>query len=104
MECPKCSSNQVERLPPSQISPKPGYRCNNCGLKMRSSGMLVVYVFILFIGLAFFLVALYATLDDGDRILDALAYGQIGLVVAGYSLLQIARPVPRRTPETEETE
>jgi DNA-directed RNA polymerase subunit RPC12/RpoP len=48
VECPKCGSIRVERLPPSQISPKPGYRCNNCGLKMRSTGMLLVYVFVLF--------------------------------------------------------
>ena len=104
MECPRCSSNQVERLPPSRISPKPGYRCSNCDLKMRSPGMLLVYLILFLLGLAAFAFGIAAKLAEGKETIVAFKAGWIGLFVAGYSLLQLIRPAPRRTPKTEEPE
>jgi hypothetical protein len=53
MECPKCESTKVERLPPSPISPHPGYRCGECGTKLRAPGMLVAYIAVLVVKTAF---------------------------------------------------
>ncbi len=96
MECPKCGSSQVERLPPSQISPKPGYRCNDCGSKLRSPGMYVVYLAILLIGLTCVVGSIFAmvTLDGTDRPFRVLWLAGAGAVVAGYSAMQLARPAP----------
>ena len=98
MECPKCGSAEVKQLPPDQISKHPGDRCGNCGLKMRSAGMLLPYMFTLLIGLAFFAGTGYMLIDEdaGGRVLKAAFLGVVGIVVAGYSVIQIARPVPKR--------
>ncbi|WP_020470563.1 hypothetical protein [Zavarzinella formosa] len=106
MECPKCGSSQVKRLPPSQISPHPGYQCGECGIKMRSSGMLFVYLLTLLIGIAIGAVMVYMLIeeDGGNRPFQAAWLGAAGLIVAGYSVMQIARPVPRPQPKTDEVE
>ena len=98
MECPKCGSSSVEKLPPSQISPHPGYLCSNCGIKMRSHGMLFVYLFVLLIGSGLCVLCAWLLLEagGGDRPIRVAWLGVVGFVVAGYSVMQIARPVPRR--------
>jgi DNA-directed RNA polymerase subunit RPC12/RpoP len=106
MECPKCGSSSVERLPPSQISPHPGYRCNNCGIKMRSHGMLFVYIFTFVVGaaLCFLCGWLLVEAGGGDRPIRVAWLGVIGIVVAGYSVMQIFRPVPRRGSEADRSD
>ena len=101
MECPKCGSPEVERLPPDQVSKHPGYRCGDCGLRMRSEGMLVTYALTTLLGSVFFLGMGYMLLyeDAGGQWLKAAFLGAAGVVVAGYSLRQISRPVPVRGPE-----
>ena len=101
MECPKCQSTKVERLPPSQISPRPGYRCKDCGIKLRAPGTYVVYLVLLLIGLSFLVGAGYALLEmeGGNRPIRVLWLGGTGLIVAGYSAMQLARPTARSTNE-----
>ena len=102
MKCPSCGSRRVERRPPSQISPHPGYHCRNCGLLMRGRGMLFVYLVVLAIGCGFF--GLFVVL---------LAHGEVGLLQIGvppiigaicavYSVRQLMRPGPRETREDDD--
>jgi predicted RNA-binding Zn-ribbon protein involved in translation (DUF1610 family) len=104
LECPKCGSARVERLPPSQISPQSGYRCNNCGVAMRAPGMLFIYLVTFILGLAFFALGsfLLINIEKTFSPFKPVLYGAAGLVVAGYSAPQIIRPVPRRVSEVDE--
>jgi len=106
MECPKCESSQVVRLPPSQISPHPGYRCTDCGLKMRESGMLFVYIIVLVIGLAVggLFVSMAIARENDNFPYRGLWLAGAGLVVAGYSAMQIARPAPLSKPKLDKEE
>ena len=68
MECPRCASAEVERLPPSQISPHPGYKCRACGVKMRAPGMLFPYLVVLALGVGLSGLFLYLLLGgEGDQ-------------------------------------
>jgi hypothetical protein len=102
LECPSCRSPQVERLPPSQISPRPGYRCGGCGALLRERGTLPIYLLVLAIGCGFvgLFVYLLATGHAGpERFVTPL----IGGICAIYSIRQLMRPVPqRRARDTEE--
>src|ERR1041385_3546168 len=59
LECPYCGSDQVKRLPPVKIalfdnqpiSAYTSYQCGECGKKMRARGSLVVYLFVLALGI-----------------------------------------------------
>src|SRR5688500_5888704 len=104
MKCPKCGSTTVEKLPPSQISPHPGYRCNGCELKMRSHGMVFVYLFTLLFGLALCIlcVTLLVVTEGSERPLKMLWLGGVGVIVAGYSVAQIMRPVPLKDTHTSD--
>ena len=98
MECPKCSSGQVKLLPPSQISPHPSFHCLDCGLLMRSRGMLFIYVIAFVLGVAFLIggvVSLFF-IDEIGVSVRAIALGVVGAIVARYSIMQMSRPVPRR--------
>ena len=99
MECPNCGSAQVKLLPPSQISPHPGFRCADCGILMRSRGMQFIYVVAFLLGLAFFAGAVAARffLEEIGLPIRAIALGIAGVAVAVNSVRQIARPVPRRS-------
>lgn len=99
MECPRCGSTRVERLPPSQISPHPGYKCGECGVVMRASKMLVPYLIVLALGAGLFGLFLFLLLGgEGDHPmpLKGLWLAGLGLVCSGYSIMQLMRPVPRR--------
>lgn len=102
MECPSCRSRRVERRPPSQISPHPGYRCRNCGLLMRGHGMAFLYVVVLAIGCALFAV-LAVLLANGDAGLpQILGTPLLGAVCSIYAIRQLMRPVPHQTREDED--
>ena len=104
MECPKCRSARVEKFPPNQISPRPGYRCRNCGAKLRDPGMGFVYLAVLALGSALGGFHLYFTLwyeHDEPKPLQGLWLAGLGSVCAGYSLAQLMRPKPRRASERE---
>ena len=101
LECPKCSSRNVVRLPPSQISPHPGYQCHDCQVRLRGEGMLFVYLLMVLVvcpgmtlGVLFFLLKAHEATNR--RLGGALWIGAMAIVVGGYSLMQIARPGPRR--------
>ena len=99
MECAKCGSYQVDRLPPSQITPHPGYRCGDCGLKMRAPGMLPLYLLVIVLGGGFAALVIYLALGgEGDKQMPAkgIWFAGVGIFCVGYALMQIARPVPRR--------
>jgi DNA-directed RNA polymerase subunit RPC12/RpoP len=98
MECPQCGSPNIERLPPSQISPHPGYRCSACGKLMRAPGMLFLYLAVLVIGVGLGGLFLLLVLGDAEeRIpLRAIWLAGAGLLCAGYAVMQLARPVPRQ--------
>jgi hypothetical protein len=102
MECPRCDSDRVERLPPSEISPYPGYRCRDCGTLMRSRGTLPLYLIVLFVGCAF-LIGFIVLLASGE-VGFVLPGGSviIGTICAVYSIRQILRPVPRPTRHHDE--
>lgn len=92
--CPRCHSTDLVRLPASRISPEPGYNCEGCGVRLRAPGTWFMYAMMLFV--CPFLVVLYSL-----PIWDARFKGQIpmvstiviALVVAFYSVRQLARPV-----------
>lgn len=105
MECPRCNSTEVARLPPSQISPHPGYHCQQCGLKMRSHGMFYVYLFFLLFGLVVSAipVIVFLIFGEDEKVLKTSWLLVAGLVVCGYSAMQIARPTPRGKPNETNT-
>jgi hypothetical protein len=102
MECPRCNSSRVERRPPSQISPYPGYECRKCGLLMRSRGTLPLYLIVLFVGCAF-LIGFIVLVVSGE-VGFVLPGGSvvIGTICAAYSIRQIVRPVPRPSREHDD--
>jgi len=95
LECPRCGSPNVARLPADPISPRPGYRCANCGAKLRDRGMLVVYLVVLLIAAGVAAVNVYVMAEEGVR-LGILVMLTVCMACAGYSLMQLARPAPRR--------
>lgn len=97
--CPKCMSENVEKQSSGQISPFPGYLCLECGLKMRGFGTFPIYYAVIIIGLLIFAGITYQALSEegiGNNPVRILWFAGIALVGAGYSLLQLARPVPLR--------
>ena len=97
--CVRCDAREVEKLPANFISPHPGYRCRACGYKMRSKGMLFVYLVTLVLGLVLFVLGIYTSLDERFHLghLGFLLFRAIpGFIVAMYSVFQILRPTPRR--------
>jgi hypothetical protein len=99
MKCPKCDSCEVERLPPSPISPQPGYLCNGCGAKLRAPRTLPLYLVALALGAGLFGLFLYLILGfEGNHPMPLKGFwlAGVGLVCAGYAVIQLARPVPRR--------
>ena len=104
MECPSCGSRRVERRPPSQISPHPGYRCRNCGTLMRARGTLFLYLGVLALGCGFFAL-LVGLLISGEAGLPQLVGPPLlGVICAVYSIRQLVRPVPRKTRDDERDE
>ena len=102
MRCPSCGSRRVERRPPSQISPHPGYRCRNCGLLMRGRGMALLYVVVLLIGCGLFAV-LAVLLAIGEAGLpQILGTPLLGAICSAYAIRQLLRPVPLRSHEDED--
>ena len=104
MECPKCDSDRVEELPPSQISPRPGYFCRNCGAKLRDPKMGCVYIAVLALGLilgAVALVTLVIAEEDWGAKLGRIGFLGMCLVCSGYAVAQLMRPTPRRTSTRE---
>jgi hypothetical protein len=102
MECPKCDSDRVEELPPNQISPRPGYRCRNCGAKLRDPKMGCVYFVVLALGLvlgAVALVTLVIAEEDWGAKLGRIGFLGMCLLCSGYAVAQLMRPTPRRTPK-----
>lgn len=98
MNCPKCDSPNVTKLPPSQITPKPGYRCEDCGAKLRAPGTAIMYLFVMAIGVAMFVLigGLFVSGEMNGRIpLKAFWIAGIGVICAVYSVSQLVRPVPR---------
>ena len=101
MECPRCDSGDIELLPPSQISPRPGYLCKGCGAKLRASGTLPLYLAALAIGAGLFGLFAYLALGfEGDHGMPLKGFwlAGVGLVCAGYAVMQLRRPVPRQGP------
>lgn len=95
LQCPACGSRRVAPRPPSQISPRPGYECRNCGTLMRDRGMLVVYLGVLLMGCAF--VALFAWfLASGDAGPPQFVTPVLAAVCVVYAVRQLMRPVPKR--------
>ena len=100
LECPSCGSRRVVPRPHSQISPRPGYECRNCGTLMRDRGMLIVYLGVLMMGCAFVALFLWL-LASGDAGLPQFVTPVIAAVCVVYSVRQLMRPVPRRVRERE---
>ncbi len=97
LECPKCGSPDLERLPANRISPHPGYRCSGCGLRLRARGMLFVYLFALVMGAVVGAAAVAFLVAWGeDRVWRILWLGAAGIGCSAYSLYQLVQPVPRR--------
>lgn len=72
---------------------------------MRSHGMLFVYLFVFFLGLALCVGAAFMLLErDTDRVIRFAWLGGAGLIVAGYSIMQIFRPVPRRNSDKKKSD
>src|SRR5262245_24223172 len=92
-ECPRCGSARVERLRADGISPHPGYRCGNCGVKMRARGMALVYVVVLIL-VSLVVCLILAALREEEGPWGAVYPLGLWLTCAGYSLWQLARPVP----------
>jgi hypothetical protein len=89
-ECPRCDSTAVVRLPPSSITPHPGYKCHGCGVKLRARGMGVVYAVVLVIGSVMFVAFVIGGAGDKPKVFG------LGAVCAVYSAVQLLRPAPRR--------
>ena len=108
MECPRCGSEKVERLPPSKISFHPGYLCENCGIKMRSHGMLFVYFCTFLLGSVFLAMAIVLVVGvvQGEQTprLSIISMAVGGVIGVGYSAMQIVRPVPLRTWDSDKFE
>lgn len=99
IECPRCGSPEVERIPRNQIDPFRRYLCVNCGVKMRTCGSLFPYLVVLMLGLAIFAMFVYLALGfEGEQRMSIGSFGLagLGLVCAAYSLVQIMRPIPVR--------
>jgi hypothetical protein len=95
LECPRCGSPNVARLPADPVSPAPGFRCANCGVKLRDRGMLVVYLVVLVIAAGIGALNVFVQVAGGLSA-RGLAVLAVCVVCGGYSAAQIARPAPRR--------
>ena len=96
--CPYCDSFEVIRLPKSEVSPHPGYRCDDCGLIMRPNGSGIMYVVGMILSIGVIALAIFAISDPGAGGI------RIGLPVAGivvfcYSLRMMLRPTPKLVDE-----
>lgn len=98
MECPRCGSDEVEKLPDRiGISPHPEYACDNCGKRMRAPGSLITYIVVLVLGGALAVVFVFASLKQKDLESPQLfLFAGLGLVCSGYSFMQLMKPTPRR--------
>jgi DNA-directed RNA polymerase subunit RPC12/RpoP len=107
MKCAKCNSELVVKIPASEISRNPGWRCNSCGMKMRYSESIIKYVAILALGILIFLGLgipfLLSVIEVhnpgtfpgiGKAPANMLPLSIIGVIVAVWSLLQIRKPAP----------
>lgn len=102
MRCPTCDSPDVVRLPPNNITPHPGYRCNGCGRRLRGPGMFAVYAVTLVLGLGVAALTAWGLAQgEADREIRIAWLGGVGLVVAGYSVWQLLRPAPRPDPPAD---
>lgn len=98
LQCPRCESTNVTRLPKSEVTPHPGYRCGDCQLKMRADGMVVLYVVGLLLGAALLAGAVFLVFESRDirGLAKAAAVGGVCVVVFWYSLVQLLQPTPRK--------
>jgi len=73
---------------------------------MRESGMLFVYIIVLVIGLAVggLFVSMAIARENDNFPYRGLWLAGAGLVVAGYSAMQIARPAPLSKPKLDKEE
>ena len=86
--------------------PRPGFRCRDCGTKMRSPGTYIVYLIVLLIALSVLVGTAYAAVELGcaDRPVWMLWFGGVGLIVAGYAAMQLSRPAPLPRRAVDEAE
>lgn len=100
LSCPKCRCPDVERLPSNAVTPHPGYRCVQCGLRMR--GMTWTYILVIVLGVALLTVAVGLVKifsDDRDgQLQNYVLYSlPLSILVVGFSVFQLLKPRPARS-------
>ncbi len=99
LTCPRCKSAEVKSLPPSSISPDPGYACQGCGAKLRPPGTLPLYLAAFLFGSTVVAVVAYLiVVGEGGRrmsIVGGIVFAVPWLVGAGYAVMQLIRPTAR---------
>lgn len=105
IRCGKCQAAGVQELPANAFSRHPGYFCPSCGATMRPPGRTGTYVVTIFLGGFGLLLGLAllgpALLTDPFRLrtlLGAVSILVLGGAVAGWSVMQLLRPVPIGAP------
>jgi hypothetical protein len=99
LECRRCASVRIEKLPPSSISPHAGYKCGECGTIMRAPQMLFPYLIVFMLGTGLASLFIYLMLGyQGDHGMPARGFWLfgLGLICAWYALRQLTRPAPRK--------
>ena len=93
LACRRCGLQGLTPLANDGISRHPGYRCTECGLRMRPAGSTFLYAVVLTLSIA--LLAL-STLPMWAPVEGQVIVYPFMLVVASYSVWQLLRPTPLR--------
>jgi|GEM_PF-3311468 len=91
LACRRCGSGEVVRLPSNEVVRHPGYRCGECGLRMRPVGSAFLYIVVLVVSLTLSAAFAYPLLVGGEGPVVVFPFM---LIVATYAVWQLRRPTP----------
>jgi hypothetical protein len=94
-QCPQCESFRVELLEAKSIARSSGYRCEECGLRMRSDGHFLLYFIALVLSLSVSIYFAAICWEEQKILVTLIKVVIIAIAVAGYSIYQLLLPTPR---------
>jgi hypothetical protein len=94
--CPLCLSTSIVRLPKNDISPLPGYQCEECRVVLTAPGTKVIYAAVCLLAVGMLALSAWQVVDSNGMSIRAWGIGVIALTVLGFSIRQMWQPSLRR--------